>query len=211
NELRPITDLENEKKTNDDKPPSSAAGVITKEVLSRYFYMPITEAAKELNVGLTLLKKMCRELGIKRWPHRKLMSLTALISNVRQLLDESGGGEEGGKLEEAIRVLENERKVLEESPDLQLGSNTKRLRQACFKANYKRKRKHNMMMVSDGDEDARRPTGRRGRRRSRSEDGGASGCGSVAVLESNLGYDDEGEGDEEIRSLLLPVEYDFEF
>ncbi|CAN1152017.1 Protein RKD1 [Linum perenne] len=143
---------------------------------------------------------MCRELGIKRWPHRKLMSLTALISNVQ-----------GGKLEEAIRVLENERKVLEESPDLQLGSNTKRLRQACFKANYKRKRKHNMMMVSDGDEDARRPTGRRGRRRSRSEDGGASGCGSVAVLESNLGYDDEGEGDEEIRSLLLPVEYDFEF
>ncbi|CAN1298010.1 Protein RKD3 [Linum perenne] len=126
--------------------------------MSRYFYMPITEAAKELNVGLTPLKKMCRELRIKRWPHRKLMSLTVLISNVRQLLDDSGGGEERGKLEEAIRVLENERNVLEESPDLQLGSNTKMLRQTCFKANY--------MIVSDGDEDVRRPTGRRGRRQS---------------------------------------------
>ncbi|CAN1126828.1 Protein RKD3 [Linum perenne] len=110
--------------------------------------MPITEAAKELNVGLTRLKKMCRELGIKRWPHRKLMSLTALISNARKLLDESRDGEEGGKLEEAIRVLENEWNVLEESPNLQLGSNTKRL------------------LVSDGDEDAQRPTRWRGRRQS---------------------------------------------
>lgn len=45
--------------------------------------MPITQAAKELNVGLTFLKKRCRELGIRRWPHRKLMSLQTLINNVQ--------------------------------------------------------------------------------------------------------------------------------
>ncbi|KAK8657690.1 hypothetical protein V6N13_035917 [Hibiscus sabdariffa] len=40
------------------------ANLLSREVISHYFYMPITQAAKELNVGLTLLKKRCRELGI---------------------------------------------------------------------------------------------------------------------------------------------------
>lgn len=57
--------------------------VLTWETISHYFYRPITEAAKELNIGVTLLKKRCRELGIRRWPHRKLMSLQALIKNVK--------------------------------------------------------------------------------------------------------------------------------
>jgi hypothetical protein len=53
--------------------------------VSQYFYMPITQAARELNVGLTLLKKKCRELGIPRWPHRKMKSLQTLINNVQVL------------------------------------------------------------------------------------------------------------------------------
>ncbi|XP_044484069.1 protein RKD1-like [Mangifera indica] len=107
------------------------------ESISKYFYMPITKAAKELNVGLTLLKKRCRELGIKRWPHRKLMSLQTLIKNVQELEDEEGNE---GKLKEAVEVLEREKKMMEELPDLQMEEKTKRLRQACFKANYKKRR-----------------------------------------------------------------------
>lgn len=57
--------------------------MLSRENISKYFYMPITQAAKELNIGLTLLKKRCRELGIRRWPHRKLMSLQTLIKNVK--------------------------------------------------------------------------------------------------------------------------------
>ena len=60
-----------------------SSNVLTKEEISKYFYMPITQAAKELNIGLTLLKKRCRELGIPRWPHRKLMSIQTLIRNVK--------------------------------------------------------------------------------------------------------------------------------
>jgi hypothetical protein len=56
--------------------------VLTFEIVSQYFLMPITQAARELNVGLTVLKKRCRELGIPRWPHRKMKSLHALINNV---------------------------------------------------------------------------------------------------------------------------------
>lgn len=62
---------------------NNVSKTLTKEIISQYFYMPITRAAKELNVGLTLLKKRCRELGIQRWPHRKLMSLQTLIRNVQ--------------------------------------------------------------------------------------------------------------------------------
>lgn len=62
---------------------NSSTKMLTRKVISQYFYMPITQAAKELNIGLTLLKKRCRELGIRRWPHRKLMSLQTLIKNVQ--------------------------------------------------------------------------------------------------------------------------------
>ncbi|XP_073138149.1 protein RKD4-like [Henckelia pumila] len=115
---------------------SSCSKILTRQMISEYFYMPITQAAKELNVGLTLLKKRCRELGIQRWPHRKLMSLQTLIKNVQVL-----GKDEGEmKVTDAIAILEQEKKLMEEIPDLQLEDKTKRLRQACFKANYKRRR-----------------------------------------------------------------------
>ncbi|XP_039115447.1 protein RKD1-like [Dioscorea cayenensis subsp. rotundata] len=113
--------------------------VITFEDVSRYFYMPITQAAKELNVGLTLLKKKCRELGIPRWPHRKMKSLQTLIKNVQELGREEGNvGEE--QLRSALDILEQEKKMMEKEPGLQLEEKTKRLRQACFKANYKKRR-----------------------------------------------------------------------
>ena len=63
----------------------TSSKTLSLDLISQYYYMPITKAAKELNVGLTLLKKRCRELGIKRWPHRKLMSLQSLIKNVKVL------------------------------------------------------------------------------------------------------------------------------
>lgn len=53
------------------------------EEIQKYFDFPITRAAKELNVGLTVLKKRCRELNIARWPHRKIKSLKSLIHNVK--------------------------------------------------------------------------------------------------------------------------------
>lgn len=55
---------------------------LSREAIKQYFYMPLTKAAKELNVGLTLLKKKSRELGISRWPHRKLMSIQGVITNL---------------------------------------------------------------------------------------------------------------------------------
>ncbi|KAK7388935.1 hypothetical protein VNO78_23763 [Psophocarpus tetragonolobus] len=117
----------------------SSSRMLSRKTISQYFYMPITQAARELNVGLTLLKKRCRELGIRRWPHRKLMSLQTLINNVQEL-GKDEGPESEEKLRSAINILEREKKLLEEMPDVELEDNTKRLRQACFKANYKKRK-----------------------------------------------------------------------
>ncbi|XP_021734032.1 protein RKD2-like [Chenopodium quinoa] len=136
NELRSSEEQENYNNNNNNNCSSKA---LSKEIISQYFYMPITRAAKELNVGLTLLKKRCRELGIQRWPHRKLMSLQTLIRNVQEMGKE-GGDKNEAKLREAIQILEQEKKLMEKMPDLQLETRTKRLRQACFKANYKKRK-----------------------------------------------------------------------
>ncbi|CAN7041053.1 unnamed protein product [Brassica rapa subsp. trilocularis] len=116
----------------------STSKALSMETISLYFYMPITQAATELDVGLTLLKRRCRELGFTRWPHRKLMSLLALISNVKKF----EGGENAEKLKNALlEMLENQKRRIEENPDLEFDDKTKRLRQACFKATHKMKKK----------------------------------------------------------------------
>lgn len=44
------------------------------------------------------------------------------------------------QLRTTIDILEQERKMLEKKPAMKLEEKTKRLRQACFKANYKKRR-----------------------------------------------------------------------
>ncbi|XP_009357371.2 uncharacterized protein LOC103948099 [Pyrus x bretschneideri] len=97
--------------------------------IQKYFDVPITQAAKELKVGLTVLKRRCRELNIMRWPHRKIKSLNALIENVK-----------GMGLTNDVMMLEEHKRVLQQMPDMELPERAKRLRQACFKTNYKKKR-----------------------------------------------------------------------
>ncbi|KAK8954969.1 Protein RKD5 [Platanthera zijinensis] len=50
--------------------------------LSNYFHLPISEAAKELRICSTALKKICRKHGMPRWPHRKIKSIDRRISNL---------------------------------------------------------------------------------------------------------------------------------
>ncbi|XP_062118636.1 protein RKD1-like, partial [Humulus lupulus] len=119
---------------------TSSSKRLSRQVLSQYYYMPITQAAKELNVGLTLLKKRCRELGISRWPHRKLMSLQTLIKNVQDLRNGESSEENDSRYKQYIELLEREKKLVEEVPNIELNDGTKRLRQACFKNNYKKRK-----------------------------------------------------------------------
>ncbi|XP_059435270.1 protein RKD4 [Corylus avellana] len=97
--------------------------------IQKHFNVPITKAAKEMKVGLTVLKKRCRELNIMRWPHRKIKSLKSLINNAKEL----------GFTNDLV-MLEEHKRLLEILPDMELTQRTKKLRQACFKANYKKRR-----------------------------------------------------------------------
>ncbi|KAM3319785.1 protein RKD4 [Capsicum chacoense] len=97
--------------------------------IQRYFHLPITEAAKKLRVGLTVLKKRCRELNVMRWPHRKIKSLQTLIHSVKEM-----------GLTSEVEMLEEHQRMVEKVPEMELTERTKKLRQACFKANYKKRR-----------------------------------------------------------------------
>ena len=55
----------------------------SKEMIAKYFHLPIAEAANKLNVSFTSLKRCCRNMGFMRWPHRKLNSLDSLISTLQ--------------------------------------------------------------------------------------------------------------------------------
>ncbi|PNX75714.1 protein RKD2-like [Trifolium pratense] len=97
--------------------------------IKEHFDVPITMAAKKMNIGVTLLKRRCRELNINRWPHRKLKSLMLLIDNLKEM-----------GLEDEVAMLEKEKKMLEEIPGMELNAEIKKLRQSFFKANYKKRR-----------------------------------------------------------------------
>ena len=57
---------------------------ITLEKLSEFFQLPQKDAAREMEMSLTSLKKICRAHGITRWPFRKLMSLERTIDKMNR-------------------------------------------------------------------------------------------------------------------------------
>lgn len=77
------SDVDEKKRRNNMRLRRSKSSVLGLEEIQNHFHIPISEAAKQMNVGLTVLKKRCRELNIMRWPHRKLKSLNSLIKNVK--------------------------------------------------------------------------------------------------------------------------------
>ncbi|XP_024522950.1 protein RKD2-like [Selaginella moellendorffii] len=124
---------------------------ITPDELACYYAMPITEASKKLKVGLTVLKKRCREFGIPRWPHRKLKSLDGLIHNIQELSKESPSSGKK-KFEDAVSELEVQKRNMQANPAVDLSDDTKRLRQACFKQSYKQRRQALARLEEDDEE-----------------------------------------------------------
>lgn len=54
--------------------------------LSQYFHLPINEVSQQLGVCTTVLKKICRNNGLERWPHRKIKSIDGLIDSLQALV-----------------------------------------------------------------------------------------------------------------------------
>ena len=45
---------------------------VTLRDLERYFEYPIEEVSKMMGVSTTIIKRLCRKYGIKRWPYRQV-------------------------------------------------------------------------------------------------------------------------------------------
>ncbi|KAF7830431.1 RKD-RWP domain containing protein [Senna tora] len=63
------------------------AGKMKLSDFSDYFHLPIEDAAKEVNLCPTVVKKICRKEGLARWPHRKIKSIVKKINILRGTLN----------------------------------------------------------------------------------------------------------------------------
>ena len=88
---------------------SRPASEITREELAACFHLPSEAACRQLNIGLTVLKRQCRRFGIKRWPFRKMKSLDRLINNVQQGVSP---GDQNRALIKSVEELEAQKRKM---------------------------------------------------------------------------------------------------
>ncbi|TKY45827.1 RKD5 protein [Spatholobus suberectus] len=119
--------------------PSDLVAKISLSDLVKYFGMPIVEASRNLNVGLTVLKRKCREFGIPRWPHRKIKSLDSLIHDLQEEArhQELEDREAAMAVAKRQRMLESEKENIEKRPFMDIQIETKRFRQDVFKRRHR--------------------------------------------------------------------------
>jgi hypothetical protein len=74
---------------NEQKVKRKKRSEISFEEIQKHFETPIKEAAMNLEISLTQLKRICREMDIPRWPYRKLFSIQNKIDELNLSLDGS--------------------------------------------------------------------------------------------------------------------------
>eukprot|EP00903_Cladosiphon_okamuranus_P018159 g16709.t1 len=78
------------------------------EVLECFYHVPLNIAAQQLSVSLTMLKKLCRAYGVKRWPHRQVSSLDKTTSRLEEKI--KGRHDDGKEAPSLVRKLTQARK-----------------------------------------------------------------------------------------------------
>ncbi|KAI3723892.1 hypothetical protein L2E82_35654 [Cichorium intybus] len=116
---------------------------LSKEEIAQHFNKPLMQTARELNVGSTQLKQRCRKLGIKSWPQRQIKSLQTLINHTQE-------SDNNPSRVDVILGLENEKRAIVEGSSSKITDTTKRLRQAAFKAVYKKRKVQKREEASSG-------------------------------------------------------------
>nr|GMD34185.1 protein RKD2-like [Ipomoea batatas]GMD39303.1 protein RKD2-like [Ipomoea batatas] len=93
------------------------------ERISKFFHLPAVQAARELYIGKDKLKKICTELGIGQWPHRKLQYMDRLLSKFKKDSDQG----------EKVIELEHESEQMLANPNNELDLETQTLGESSSK------------------------------------------------------------------------------
>ncbi|KAH7850324.1 hypothetical protein Vadar_031023 [Vaccinium darrowii] len=84
-------------------------GKMKLEDLTGYFHLPLEEAAREIKVCSTVIKKICRKSDVKRWPHRKVKKIRKKISTLREFLNRSNiSAEQRARAEQELESAQQE-------------------------------------------------------------------------------------------------------
>ncbi|GAX80489.1 hypothetical protein CEUSTIGMA_g7927.t1 [Chlamydomonas eustigma] len=110
---------------------------ITKELLEMVYNLPIEEAAAKLSIGVTVLKKHCRQFDVVRWPYRKLTSIDKLMEIVRA--DSRDHPEMMATAASLLSRLQATRDAICLDPGCEIPDEIRKLRQANFKNEYKQR------------------------------------------------------------------------
>lgn len=94
--------------------------LITFEELKNLFHLAIAEAAEELGICETMLKKRCRNLGIKRWPQKKINSINNIIHYKKIDLENSKNELEKDNLLREINELKEKQLMIFNNPSIEL-------------------------------------------------------------------------------------------
>ncbi|KAJ0394661.1 hypothetical protein P43SY_007946 [Pythium insidiosum] len=89
---------------------------ITIDELRAHFDRPIIDVAKDFGICITLMKKICRRNGIKRWPHRQIRSLSKSIASMEAAML-SAQGPERDKYRDQIISLKLKRDAVIADPN----------------------------------------------------------------------------------------------
>ncbi|KAK9867528.1 hypothetical protein WJX84_012299 [Apatococcus fuscideae] len=104
-----------------------------------YFDMPMQAAAVEMGVGMSVLKRVCRGLGLARWPFRLRQSLRAVISQTELYMVEDARRPGAQEKSRVLQALRDHLDSMESLVSNGLSETVRRYRQSIFKLNYKLK------------------------------------------------------------------------
>ena len=80
----------------------------------RFWQLPAKQAATQLGMCLTSLKKVCRTHGIMRWPHRRLKMIDRKISGLKSSME--GSAKQKTVIQQQLMQLHSARSALPNTP-----------------------------------------------------------------------------------------------
>ncbi len=92
------------------------------EEIKKYYHYPMNDACPELGVCSTVLKKIMRSYGIKRWPHRKFASINKMLRSLHQSLNKTSDPIQIQLINKRIEIFEEYKNIFLNNPNISFQS-----------------------------------------------------------------------------------------